>query len=459
MPRQLRRTAASLARFSLRSRLTLLAAGAAAVVLTITALFLYDGLFSAIDDAVTAELRIRAQDVAAEIEAGTDPTMAGALVTQVLTPDGEVLVPAGAEPLLGRSDLPADQSEIVMDRPVVSIGDAARVLLRRVPATDGSERVVVVAGSTRPIEQARERLVLVLGIAGPAMVLAVAGMAWLLTSAALRPVARMTHRAATLSLQEPDSRLPQPPGDDEIAALGRTLNAMLARIESTVAHERAFVDDASHELRTPLAVLRSELELARLEIAEGADRATTTAALDSALEETDRLISLANRLLVLARADAGQLVGEPQPVALAALVERLVTHASTGAPSIEVDIGDATVWGDPSAIEQILGNLLSNASRWARTKVRLDASSHAGQTTIRVADDGPGFDDQLLEHAFDRFSRAGAARASDTGGAGLGLAIVATSTAALGGHVFAGNGPPLGGACVTIVLPSARTGD
>jgi signal transduction histidine kinase len=452
---RLTRLADAQGRVSLRARLTVLAGAAAAIVLTATALLLYDGLFSAIDDAVTTELRIRSEDLAAELRGDADPATTRGLVTQILSDRGEVLSPAGEPPIVEQGELPDGRAEVVVNRPVVGIGDAARILISRVPARDETDRIVAVAGSTRPIQEARRRLVLVLGITGPAMVSAVAAMAWLLTGAALRPVARMTRRAARLSLRESDAQLPEPPGDDEIAKLGRTLNAMLSRIAATVAHERAFIDDASHELRTPLAVLRSELELARLEVSSSTDPATTIAALDSALEETDRLVSLANRLLVLARADAGHLADEPQPVSVPEVVARLVARLPELGRTIETDVGDTSVWADPPLIDQVVGNLLSNAVRWSRTAVRIDATSEGGWTAIRVADDGPGFDEDLLVRAFDRFSRVGSARASDTGGAGLGLAIVWAAATALGGSATVANGPPLGGACVTVVLPAA----
>ena len=445
---------ARLGRLSLRARLTLLAVGAAVLVLTAGALLLYLGLHAAIDDAVTSELRIRAEDVAAEVRRGEEPTLAGGLVTQVLTSTGAVLAPVGADPIVHPDELHAGRSEVVRDRAVEGVGSSARVLIRRVELAGGGERLIAVAGSTRPIQHAEGRLVLVLGIAGPATVAAVAAMAWILTAAALRPVVDMTRRARTISLRESDAQLPQPPGQDEIAELGATLNTMLTRIASTVAHERAFVDNASHELRTPLAVLRSELELARLEIDSGADAAATIAALDSALEETDRLVTLANRLLVLARADAGSVVGPAEVVLLREVVERVVEHLPEGHGVIEVDLGDAVVRADPIAVEQLVSNLVENAVRWAATRVRIDATTEHGAVALRISDDGPGFDPELLERAFDRFSRTGAERNSHRGGAGLGLAIVAAITNSLGGRVIVANDAPLGGSCVTVVLPS-----
>lgn len=441
------------ARLSIRSRLTLLATAAAAVVLTISSLLLYDGLYSAIDDAVTAELRIRSDDVIAELRADAEPPLVGGMITQVLTHDGEVLTPRGASSILSAGELPTARGTSIIERPVDGVGNSARILIQSVELPGGEERVIVVAGSTAPIIEAQRRLAVVLGIAGPVMMLGVAATAWILTTVALRPVAHMSQRADTLSLSDPNARLPQPPGRDEIAQLGTTLNSMLARIASTVAHERAFIDDASHELRTPLAVLRSELELARFEIGTKDTADQTAAALDSALEETDRLITLAERLLVLARADAGGLVGPPEAVGVIDVVSRVIDRLAVATPAIETHITANVVWCDPFGFEQIISNLLDNAVHWAATRVRLDATATTHGITITVADDGPGFAPDVLDRAFDRFSRASASR-ERSAGAGLGLAIVAEITAALGGQIDAANGPPLGGARVTVTFPA-----
>jgi signal transduction histidine kinase len=352
------------ARFSLRVRLTVFAAAAAAVVLTVGALLLYDGLASALDNAVTAELRVRADDVAVEVAEGAPLPTGSDLITQVLTDDGRVLEPPADPPIASAAETRAAGSELIVDRPIAGIGTQARLLLRSVRLGDGTSAVVAVAGSTAPIERAQDRLVVVLGAAGPVMVMVVAAMAWLLTGAALRPVARMTRRAATISLREPDARLPQPRGRDEIAQLAATLNAMLDRIAETVAHERAFIDNASHELRSPLAVLRSELELARLELNDEHDSAEMRRTLDSGLEETDRLIALTERLLVLARADAGRLVGPPEAVDLDELLCRTVDRVDAGDVGVELRRRGAVALADPLAVEQLVTNLIANAARW-----------------------------------------------------------------------------------------------
>jgi two-component system OmpR family sensor kinase len=443
-------------RFSLRLRLTFLAAAAAAVVLTVGALLLYGGLRSAIDNAVTTELRVRAQDVAADLDRGAPLPAGGGLITQVLTGDGRVLQPPGADPLPTSSEIRAPGYELVFDRSIAGIGAHGRLLLQRINSQHSPTTLVAVAGSTAPIRAAQERLVIVLGAAGPAMVMAVAAMSWVLTGAALRPVSRMTSTAQTISLRHPDSRLPQPAGRDEIASLAGTLNAMLGRIADTMAHERAFIDDASHELRSPLAVLRGELELGRLELREGQDPARTRAVLDSALEETDRLVALTERLLVLARADAGRLVGASEPVALDDLVRRVLGRIRTDRVDVQATVGDMSALADPVALEQLLANVIANAAAWASSRVQVQAALEDGVMVVQVADDGPGFDTGILDRVFDRFSRADTTRARSDG-TGLGLAIVAAIADALGGSVTARNGPPLGGAVVEIRLPSVVT--
>lgn len=439
-------------RFSLRARLTTLAVLGAVVVLPLGVLVLYAGVSDGLDDAVTAELRVRADDVAAELAAGFPPVLAGGMPTQVLDEAGTVLAPAGAPALVRLGRLPAPGRSIVDDRPVPGLGAGGRILVRGVRTGAGS-RYVVVAGSTAPVREAEQRLKVVLGALGPALVIGVGGAAWLLTGAALRPVRSMTRRAATLSFEEPSERLPVAPGRDELAELSQTLNLMLARIEATVAHERGFVDDASHELRTPIAVLRGELEFAQLELADGADPQACTAALDSALEEVDRLARLADQLLVLARADAGRTRHRRQRVGLMALTAGVVDRLRTGDVRLVVGGVEAQVCGDPDLLEQLLVNLLTNAVHHARALVGVEIAVDGDHVVVQVSDDGPGFDQSVVDRAFERFSRAGTSRTRGGAGAGLGLAIAAAAVEAHDGTIELRGGEPLGGACVVVRLP------
>ena len=180
------------------------------------------------------------------------------------------------------------------------------------------------------------------------------------------PVERMRRRAAQISDRSLSERLPVPGTDDEIDRLGRTLNAMLARLEQALETERAFAADASHELRTPLAILRGELEVAlRRERSPEELRATIAAALDEAV----RLSRLADDLLVMARADAGHLELQIEPLDAAGLLEtvrdRLRGPRGRGGPARSPSsAGDPVVLrGDRARLEQALGNLVDNALR------------------------------------------------------------------------------------------------
>jgi two-component system OmpR family sensor kinase len=438
----------------LRVRLAALVAVGATAVLTTAALALYHDVTSGLSDAITTELEVRLADLVADLD---DPAGAAAtqrpVVAQAVDATGRVLVPAGATPLLTHAELAAAlEGEVLVDRPVRGIGDDARVLARRLDDGRGEAVVGVTATTTAPLVHVRDRLVVVLLVGGTALTAAVALAGWVLAGAALRPVRRMAQRAQTISMTAPGERLPVPPGGDEIAELGRTLNAMLVRIEATISHERAFIDDASHELRTPLAVLRGELELAT----QDDDLDAVRQGLHSALEETDRLTRLSDNLLTLARADAGQFTAGPMCTDLLEAVGAAVARIPCpDRVTLTVEGVHRTVRSEPEWIDRVVTNLVTNAVQHAKSQVRVTVDVDSDGVRLTVADDGPGFPDELLPRAFDRFSRGDGARSP--GGIGLGLAIVASIMKALGGSARAGNGPPLGGARVEVTLPDQGT--
>jgi signal transduction histidine kinase len=439
---------------SLRTRLAVLAAAWAIVGLGVAALLLYRNLSGELSTAITDELAVRVDNLAAGLN-GSSVQGGSALVTaQTVDEHGDVLSPVGADPVLTSRELArAIREQIIVDREVPSVGRQARLLARPIGRTDQGVVVGVAAASTAPLQRSKDRLILVLAIAGPALIAVVAAAAWLLARAALRPVRQMAAEAATISAARPERRLPQPAGDDEIAELGRTLNAMLARIEATLGHERAFIDDAAHELRTPLAILRGELELAAH---EPGDRHAVARSLASALEEADRLAGLTEDLLTLARADAGQLLpGETTTELLGAARQEVQHLLHRDEVTIEVRGEPAIVRGEPEWVSHMVSNLVANADRYAKSRIMVTVGSTGVYGRLVVADDGPGFPAQLLPRAFDRFSRGEDARGYSGGGAGLGLAIVASLAHAAGGTVKAGNSDSLGGACVQVEIPLA----
>jgi signal transduction histidine kinase len=270
----------------------------------------------------------------------------------------------------------------------------------------------------------------------------------------------MRARAATITPTDPDPHLPVPPTSDEIARLATTLNNLLARLHAALARERQFTADASHELRTPLSMLTTELELA---LQRPRTPAELTAALRSALEETNRLSHLAQDLLLLADTDQPQPRDQRTPsrpaIPLRPVLESTLARYRPHLDeyTLVLDCPDAlTGYIDADDLTRAVTNLLDNALRHGRTPILVSArpsSTTSGEhlVHIQVRDHGPGIDPQFLPHALDRFTRADPARTS--GGAGLGLAITAALARRHHGTLTATNHPH-GGAQLTLTLPA-----
>jgi two-component system OmpR family sensor kinase len=244
--------------------------------------------------------------------------------------------------------------------------------------------------------------------------------------------------------------LTRPPADDELRRLGDTLNRMLARLQTALERERRFVADASHELRTPLAMLRTELDLA---LSRERTPAELGRAVRSAAEETERLSRLAEDLLVLARAEGGELPVHREPVAAAELIagiaERFRSRARDAGREIETRSQDGLMINvDRLRAEQAVSNLVDNALRHGKGLTVVEARGGGdGTVELHVRDEGPGFPAELADRAFEPFSRADAARTGP--GAGLGLAIVDVIARAHGGSAH------VAGADAWIVLPAS----
>jgi two-component system OmpR family sensor kinase len=434
-----------------------------AVVLAATGLYVHQRVESNLDGALNQSLRSQAAAVAA-LAQQSDSGLTEARLNGVIGPGGQVAQ------VIDRRGRIVDQTPGLPSRPLISsaalarargglVTDSARVAvdqqvrLQAAPVrAQGQKLVIVVGQSTEQRDRALSNLTDVLLVGGTvALVLAsLAGFA--LTGAAFRPVEAMRRRAATISTTDLDSRLPPAGGNDELGRLGRTLNEMLRRIQTSVVRERAFVSDASHELRSPIAALRTELQLMARERPTGHALATAT---NSAIEETQRLGRLADDLLLLTRADDHRLVVNTKRIASAELLnaaaERARRTASHPAPNIMVSGPGATpVSADRDRLEQALDNMLSNALHYAVDEIELSVRLNDDSVELHVLDDGPGFPTDFLPHAWERFSRADLARTDD--GAGLGLSIVRTITELHGGHATAAN-RPAGGADVWITLP------
>jgi signal transduction histidine kinase len=367
---------------------------------------------------------------------------------QVLTPAG-VIVAGAPEALQDRPILSSRQLAVAASR-VISAEQAAapranRARLLAGPGAIGNQPVVIVVGASLDgIEKSEERLRLNLAIALPVLTALVIGAGWVLMGAVLRPIREMVGEAESFSTQLSGRRL-STQGVRELSELGHRLNEMLARIETSVRHERMFLDDASHELRTPIAIARGELELVRPLVTDG----VLAGALDSALEELDRLQRLATSLLVLARS---RISVRPVSFDLGTVAEDAAQSLARGSGLDGIVVschGHARVLGDPEAIERAVVNLIDNAARHARTCVEVVVEPVSGEVVMEVRDDGPGFGSEVLERVGERFV------AGSGGGTGLGLAIARVIVTNAEGSVELRDGAE-GGGVVILRFPEAE---
>jgi two-component system OmpR family sensor kinase len=451
-----------MSRLPIRVRITAAFALAMAVVLAASAVFLYLRLSSHLTTALDRELQLRAQDLAALV-GRPDASLAGDSTSRFVEPgesyaqliasDGRVLDatrPLGRGRVLSAAELRrARRGPIYVDlQSVPGLDEPSRVLATAV------DRGVLVVGTTRQdraetLAGLRDELL----IAGPIALILASGIGYLLAGLSLRQVESMRRRAAAISAETPGERLPVPPPGDELQRLGETLNEMLGRLEAALQRERDFVADAGHELRTPLALLRTELELA-LRQAETPEELRE--AVRASSQEVDRLSQLAEDLLLIARADRGRLPLRLEPVEVDRLLASVASRFDWRADELGKDVRPEPspglrVRGDVLRLEQALGNMVDNALRYGGDEVTLSASAADGRVELHVRDTGPGFPRDLLDRAFDRFTRADAARAR--GGAGLGLSIVKTVAESHGGSAHVANEAP--GADAWLSLPGS----
>ena len=314
--------------------------------------------------------------------------------------------------------------------------------------------VVLVAVPLWPIEQTLERLQLVLGSAVLGSVFLASGVGWLLASAAMRPVDRITALARSIGRSgDLSGRVPAPHGSDELGRLSVAFNELLERLDTAMAQQRRFLDDASHELRTPLTTIRASASallrggsltpqpppLRGANIGCADVPAAGEGELRAIARESERMGRLVTDLLALARADAGQLLAR-RPMMLDALLVDVYQQARHQAPDVRLTIGDleqVEILGDPDRLKQLLFNLVDNACRYtpAGGTVTLALSEQDGTASLSVRDTGPGIPSDELPRIFERFYRADHARSREVGGTGLGLAISQVIAEAHGGRI------------------------
>jgi signal transduction histidine kinase len=443
---------------TVRVRTTVAAVVVAGLAMAVGGLALVAVLRASLTGELATAARLRGQDVAAVL--ASEPVGRNALAVdeadelliQVLDGGGRVVAASpnaeGLAPLARLRPGQSDEVEIPEAAPVEA--DGAFLAVATGADTPQGRRTVLVARSTEAVSETTAAVGGLLAVGLPLLLVVVGATTWVVVGRALAPVEAIRAEVDVISAAALHRRVPDPPVDDEIGRLARTMNRMLARLERAQARQRQLVSDASHELRSPIAAIRQHAEVALAH----PDRTTTAELAVTVLAEDLRLQHLAEDLLLLTRADEHTLAVARRPVDLDDLVfeEARRLRASTGLRVDTTAVSAGRVDGDAAGLRRVLRNLGDNAARHAAGRLAFSLAERDGLVLLGVEDDGPGIPEADRARVFERFVRLDDARARDDGGSGLGLAIVAELARAHGGSVAVA-ASPLGGARVEVALP------
>lgn len=430
-----------------RWRTTAAATLTVAVFLAIAALVFAFAQRQQLEQSITEAARQQAGDIAAQVEregAAAD-LAAGAgdqSLVQIVDADGNVVAASpsvdGEPPVVDTRPEPGSTVTLRSSTLPIGEGEAFVVVARGVSGPDGP-LVILVAQSLELVGESTGVVVNLLLIGYPVVVLGVALASYWLVGRALAPVEAIRARVARVEgTSELDVRVPVPEGNDEVALLAVTMNAMLQRLEAASDRQRRFVGDASHELRSPLATIRAAHEIAALH----PDSRDWTETSRDVLAELDRVDHLVDDLLLLARADEDGLRVRSVDVDLEDLVNSEADRLrKSGKLTVTVEAPPVRMQGDPVQLARVLRNLADNAARHANSHIDLRLQAVGENVRVEVEDDGPGVPEADRERIFERFVRLDESRTRASGGAGLGLAIAREIGRAHGGslHVESGH--------------------
>lgn len=281
------------------------------------------------------------------------------------------------------------------------------------------------------IAQSRRLLITTLSVSIPLLLLIVAFIVWFAVGLTLSPVEAIRRRVATIAANDLTERVPETGGDDEVARLARTVNAMLNRLETSTRVQQEFVSNASHELRSPLTTLLATVERASKHL----DETDWVEFTESIRREGRRIGSLVDDLFFLARSDERREELRREEVDLDDILDeeaRRVRQMTTLTIST-AGVRPTRVWGDAAMLRRMVRNVVDNALRFANEEVAFSTRYVGSMAEICIHDDGAGVDVATADRLFQRFVRSDTARSRASGGAGLGLPIVAEIASRHGG--------------------------
>ena len=432
----------------IRLRVTLVATSIVALALVVAGVGMVGVFRRTLTDKVRTDAFARAEQAVDDLDRGATPELATGdeAFVQVVDPQGRVVL--ASENLEGArrvGDLEPGESRSVDEVPFEE-DDQFMV----VAVESSADRTTVLAGQALDVvDESLAALTALLLVGVPVLAAAIGWVIWLMVGRALRPIEAIRSEVESISTGKLQRRVPVPASDDEVAHLAATMNGMLERLEEGHARERRFVSDASHELRSPVASIRQHAEVAL----SHPDGTSLSDLAEDVLAEDLRLQRIVEDLLMLARMDEDEPKEQRSSVDLDDLV--LAEAARRDGGPVGIDAGGVSggrVTGDPRQLERLVGNLLDNAVRHADRRVRVELSEAGGTVLLAVDDDGRGVPADERDRVFGRFVRLEGSRDRDSGGAGLGLAIVAEVAAAHGGRAMV-TASELGGARFEVRWP------
>ena len=274
----------------------------------------------------------------------------------------------------------------------------------------------------------------------PAAALFAAFGVWWITRKSLKPLQDVADAAEQIHAKSLDQRLPQPPAQDEIGRLVQVLNTTFDRLERSFAQATRFSSDASHELNTPLTIMRGEIESA---LKTQVNSPVIESLLSGLLDQTQRLSTIAEKLLLLSRADAGALILNKGNVELSAMCQDLVEDAQVLGMRCKITANAEISHGifvqaDQTYVRQALLNLLDNAIKYnvESGAISVSLKKSGSLALFRIANTGPEIPKDREARIFERFYRADPSRTFEVVGSGLGLSICREIALAHGGNIW-----------------------
>lgn len=418
---------------TLRFRFAIWTSSLFLLILTVFGVFIYAnmsrGLYAAVDDSLTLNAsqiaaglnidkgQLVLSDNLSENPENTNLSERGFTI-RILTPQGKPIQEVGEY-----RNLPVSLNKSFTTYTDPASNTDVRIYNQSVSDNNLNVVIIQVAQSLDNIQDTLERLLATLLVSIPILVTVAGISGYFLAARTLAPIDQITLTARRISAEDLSARLNIPTTDDEVGRLSQTLNDMFARLNDSFQRERQFTNDASHELRTPLTAMQAILGMIREKRRTPEEYEQ---AFDDLNEEADRLRTLVENLLRLARGEK-QNNNLFEEVNLSILLKDVSDSLRPLAEAKKLSLNCETsenlmILGDSDELIRLFVNLLDNAIKYTeRGEISISASHNEKSVLAKVADTGIGIPAEHIPHIFDRFYRVEESRTLR--GAGLGLAI------------------------------------